>query len=83
MLVIAGTGDRLVPVGMSQQLYEAAPGPKQLVLVPGADHGDERLLAGTEVLDALRGFLASVSGMRQGVHPLASPPRVILLLIAA
>ena len=53
MLVIAGMADRLVPPALTQQLYEAAPGPKQLVLVPGA-----------EVLAALRRFLADTAGLR-------------------
>ena len=38
ILFIHGTADDVVPVGMSQQLYDAAPEPKQLLLVPGAGH---------------------------------------------
>lgn len=32
------TGDTVVPYYMSQQLYKAAPQPKQLLLVPEAGH---------------------------------------------
>lgn len=62
-LVIAGAGDQLIPPEMSQRLYEAAPGPKQFVLIPDADHADERLGTGTEVLDALRQFLTTTAGL--------------------
>jgi uncharacterized protein len=60
LIVIAGEKDELVPPGMSRRLYDAAPGPKQFVLVPGADHDDPRLGSGPEVLDALRRFLEQV-----------------------
>ena len=64
VLVVAGTADRLVPPALTQQVYEAAPGPKQLVLVPGADHADPRLATGPQVLAALRRFLADTAGLR-------------------
>jgi uncharacterized protein len=38
ILFIHGTADDVVPFGMSQQLYDAAPEPKQLLLIPGAGH---------------------------------------------
>ncbi len=38
ILFIHGTADRTVPVAMSQQLYQAASPPKQLHLIPGAEH---------------------------------------------
>ncbi len=38
ILFIHGTADDVVPARMSQQLYDAAPEPKQLLLVPGAGH---------------------------------------------
>jgi uncharacterized protein len=38
ILFIHGTADDVVPVSMSQQLYDAAPEPKQLLLIPGAGH---------------------------------------------
>lgn len=38
VLFIHGTADPVVPYEMSQQLYQAAPLPKQLFLVPDAEH---------------------------------------------
>jgi hypothetical protein len=40
ILIVHGTDDRVVPVNMSQDLFAAAPEPKQLVLIPGGDHND-------------------------------------------
>jgi uncharacterized protein len=40
VLLIHGTADRHNPPGHSQQIYAALAGPKRLILVPGAGHGD-------------------------------------------
>ncbi|MGV0028748.1 hypothetical protein [Phormidesmis priestleyi] len=37
-LFIHGIADSLVPVSMAQALYNAAPPPKQLLLIPNAGH---------------------------------------------
>ena len=52
LLVVAGDDDRIVPVGSSEVVYEAAAEPKRIVIVPGADHNDEALVAGPEVIQA-------------------------------
>ncbi|MBV8349468.1 MAG: alpha/beta hydrolase [Mycolicibacterium sp.] len=57
LLVIAGGRDSLVPAQLSRRLYEAASQPKRLVVVPGADHNDPRLLDGPQMLDAITEFL--------------------------
>jgi fermentation-respiration switch protein FrsA (DUF1100 family) len=59
LLVIAGTRDSIVPVTQSRALFEAAPGPKQMLEIPGADHNDWVLLAGDEVLDAVVAFVVA------------------------
>ncbi len=38
VLFLHGTADSTVPAGMSQQLYDAVREPKQLFLIPGAEH---------------------------------------------
>jgi pimeloyl-ACP methyl ester carboxylesterase len=38
LLAIVGTGDKVVPPGEGFDLFHAAPGPKQLLVVPGAGH---------------------------------------------
>ena len=57
LLVVAGADDRVVPIQQSRRVYEAAAGPKTLVVVPGADHNDEELLAGDEMVRAIVRFL--------------------------
>jgi fermentation-respiration switch protein FrsA (DUF1100 family) len=57
MLVIAGGRDRIVPVESSRRVYEAATGPKTFLLIPEADHNDDELFAGEEMIDAIVRFL--------------------------
>ena len=58
VLVIAGDGDRIVPVGQSRRLYDAVRGPKDLLIIAGADHNDPELGAGEEMMSATVRFLA-------------------------
>lgn len=57
VLVIAGDADRIVPPDDSRLLFEAAREPKQFVVIKGADHNDESLASGPEVMSAIRRFL--------------------------
>lgn len=57
VLFIHGIADRTVPVEMSRQLFAAAAAPKQLYLVPEADHNNVAQLAGPEYLQRVRQFL--------------------------
>jgi fermentation-respiration switch protein FrsA (DUF1100 family) len=57
VLFIAGEDDRIVPLEDTQWLFDAAPEPKQLVVIRGADHNDEALFAGAEVIAAIDSFL--------------------------
>ncbi len=52
ILVIAGDRDRVVPLEQSRQLYDAAPGRKTFVVINGADHNDEALVMGPQVIEA-------------------------------
>ena len=52
LLVIAGDGDRVVPIEQSRAVARAAPsGGARLVIIAGADHGDPELVAGERLLD--------------------------------
>jgi pimeloyl-ACP methyl ester carboxylesterase len=53
MLFIHGTADEVVPSKMSQELYAAAPQPKQLLLIPEAGHNDVAKLGGIKYLQAI------------------------------
>ena len=57
LLVIAGGRDRIVPIEYSRRLYDAATAPKTLLVLPGADHNDEELLEGDEMIQAIVRFL--------------------------
>lgn len=57
VLVVAGERDGIVPPGQSRQVFEAAPGPKRFVEIPGADHNDPDLFVGDLLLDEVQRFL--------------------------
>jgi fermentation-respiration switch protein FrsA (DUF1100 family) len=57
LLVIAGGRDRIVPIENSRRLYHAAVGPKTLLVLPDADHNDDELAAGEEMVGAIVRFL--------------------------
>jgi dipeptidyl aminopeptidase/acylaminoacyl peptidase len=48
VLIIAGEGDQLIPADNGKKLYAAAHEPKELWLIPGADHGGTLAVAGRE-----------------------------------
>jgi pimeloyl-ACP methyl ester carboxylesterase len=52
-----------VPASHSRRLFAAAPQPKRMVVLEGADHNDHELHAGPRLLAELRSFLAGVPGL--------------------
>jgi uncharacterized protein len=62
LLVVAGERDRVVPAAHSRRLYEAAPEPKRLLVVAGADHNDAALLDGEQLSGELARFLTEATG---------------------
>jgi fermentation-respiration switch protein FrsA (DUF1100 family) len=57
LLIIAGEADRIVPASQSRRLYEAANDPKTMIVIPGADHNDDDLLAGGRMIESIVRFL--------------------------
>ncbi len=57
VLFIHGTADATVPAFMSQDLYAASPEPKNLLLVPGAEHNNVAEVASSEYLQAVQSFV--------------------------
>lgn len=53
LLVIAGGRDRVVPIEYSRRLYDAAPAAKSLLVLPDADHNDDVMLTGEEMIQAI------------------------------
>lgn len=60
LMVIAGDNDRIVPFASSRQLYDAANDPKTLLVISGADHNDDSLLAGREMIAGMLRFLRTL-----------------------
>ncbi|MBW3585233.1 MAG: lysophospholipase [Cyanobacteria bacterium 0813] len=57
VLFIHGTADNIVPVEMSKKLFDAAPEPKQLYIVPGGGHTNVAQIGGAEYLQIVSQFL--------------------------
>lgn len=60
LLVIAGSRDSIVPLDQSRRLFEIASEPKQMVVIDGADHNDQALLAGRQMIDGIAEFLEGI-----------------------
>lgn len=57
LLLIHGTWDQKVPVGMARQLFEAAPQPRTLVLIEGGEHSNNAAVGWIEYRDAVSAFI--------------------------
>ena len=57
LLIIGGDRDRIVPIDQTRRVYELASKPKTLLVINGADHNDDSLLAGREIIGAVLRFL--------------------------
>ena len=60
VLFIHGTADWQVPASMSQQLYQVAPQPKQIFLVPDAGHNNTAEIAGSKYFRVVQQFVRQV-----------------------
>ena len=60
VLFIHGTADVTIPSFMSQKLYNAAPKPKELLLIPGAGHNDAADVAPSKYIKTVRYFLEKI-----------------------
>jgi fermentation-respiration switch protein FrsA (DUF1100 family) len=57
VLQFHGDADTIIPLAIGERLFDAAGQPKQLVIIPGADHNDPR---SPEFFTALDAFLAGL-----------------------
>lgn len=60
VLFIHGTADDIVPAYMSEQLYKAAPAPKQIFLIPGARHYAIYQPGNNSYLQAIEKFMKKI-----------------------
>jgi uncharacterized protein len=73
LLVIAGGHDRIVPIDNSRRLYDAAVAAKTFLVLPNADHNDDELLAGDEMVRAIVRFLQPVMSQNTAERSGQSP----------
>jgi fermentation-respiration switch protein FrsA (DUF1100 family) len=57
VLIIGGDQDRIVPIEQTRRLFDVAGHPKSLLIIKGADHNDQSLLTGRELMDGVLRFL--------------------------
>ena len=62
ILVIGGDRDRIVPLAQTRKIFDAAREPKALLVINGADHNDDSLLAGRDLIAGVLRFLRDVRG---------------------
>jgi pimeloyl-ACP methyl ester carboxylesterase len=63
-LILQGDSDTMVPPVMARRLYDAAPDPKQIALIPGGGHEDSAVVNAAAYFGALNAFLT-----RYGLKP--------------
>ena len=61
LLVIGGDADSIVPIAQTRRVFEAARDPKSLLVIDGADHNDDSLLNGREMIDSVLRFLRNLA----------------------
>jgi fermentation-respiration switch protein FrsA (DUF1100 family) len=59
-LVLHGERDSIIPHALGTRLYEALPGPKKFVTLPGLDHNDDVPAEWPVYWDAVKTFVASL-----------------------
>lgn len=64
LFVVAGDADTIVPHAQSRRLFEMATvNSKRFLSIPGAEHNDERLVQGQQMIDELMSFLSEHAGL--------------------
>ena len=57
LLILHGGADDIIPVAMAKELFAAAPQPKQIVIIPQANHNDLPEFGDRRYLHSLRKFI--------------------------
>jgi fermentation-respiration switch protein FrsA (DUF1100 family) len=66
LLILHGTADEVVPIAMGEQIYAAARGRKQMVVIEGAHHNDIAVFAPELYFESIRDFIAGLSSSTGG-----------------
>jgi len=56
VIYIHGTADEVIPTAMAQQMYEATPTRKQIVLIPNGGHNNNASTNEPLYLNSIRSF---------------------------
>jgi alpha-beta hydrolase superfamily lysophospholipase len=73
LLLVAGADDAVVPVWMTERVLASARAPKQLLVVPGAHHGDYATVQGEAYFAALREFFDAAFALQRRASDGARP----------
>ncbi len=74
ILIFHGEKDRIIPVRNGKKLFEAAPQPKKLILVPKAGHYDLQEHLGEQYWIEIQEFIASLENrLRPAEQPTTAP----------
>lgn len=65
LLLLHGTNDMTVPAEMSQVLFQAAPQPKRLFLIEGANHNNTAEIGGQRYLQLIQQFMEQVQAQQK------------------
>jgi hypothetical protein len=57
ILFFHGDSDNVVPIRLGRALYQAAPNPKEFVVIQGAGHNDTYIIGGEKYFDRLEAFI--------------------------
>jgi uncharacterized protein len=60
ILIIHGDRDRIIPLALGKMVFDAAPQPKELYVVAGADHNDLYHIGGSAYFQRLKQFVDKV-----------------------
>jgi len=60
ILFFHGDKDRIVPIRLGRGLFEAAPNPKEFVVLPGAGHNDTYFIGGQDYFKKIENFVNSL-----------------------
>ncbi|MCG6946553.1 MAG: alpha/beta hydrolase [Deltaproteobacteria bacterium] len=60
VLFFHGDNDKIVPIRLGRALYDAAPNPKEFVVIPGAGHNDTYFVGGQNYFRKIADFLNSL-----------------------
>lgn len=68
LLLFHGDRDRIVPPAMARRLFDAAPQPKTLYLIPGADHNDTCEIGGSAYWQQWRDLIGQLARTAKAVE---------------